>query len=44
MTRILAAGLLAMVLALVAGPRFIRWLRGRNIGQNIREQIGRAHV
>ena len=37
MTRILAAGLLAMVLAVVAGPRFIEWLRSRGIGQNIRE-------
>jgi phospho-N-acetylmuramoyl-pentapeptide-transferase len=35
--RILAAGLLAMVLAVVAGPRFIAWLRGRGIGQSIRE-------
>lgn len=37
MTKILAAGLLAMVLAVVVGPRFITWLRGRGIGQNIRE-------
>ena len=37
MIRILAAGLLAMVLAVVAGPRFIAWLRGRGIGQSIRE-------
>ncbi|MHB0979696.1 MAG: phospho-N-acetylmuramoyl-pentapeptide-transferase [Thermoleophilia bacterium] len=37
MTRILAAGLLAMVLAVLAGPRFIEWLRRRGIGQNIRD-------
>ncbi|HZK48435.1 MAG TPA: phospho-N-acetylmuramoyl-pentapeptide-transferase [Thermoleophilia bacterium] len=37
MIRVLAAGLLAMVLAVVAGPRFIRWLRDRGIGQNIRD-------
>ncbi|MBU2603547.1 MAG: phospho-N-acetylmuramoyl-pentapeptide-transferase [Actinobacteria bacterium] len=43
MTRILAAGLLAMLLALVAGPRFIRWLRGRNIGQNIRDLSPERH-
>ncbi|MHB1344678.1 MAG: phospho-N-acetylmuramoyl-pentapeptide-transferase [Thermoleophilia bacterium] len=37
MTRILAAGLLAMVLAVLTGPRFIAWLRRRGIGQNIRD-------
>ncbi len=37
MTRILAAGLLAMVLAVLAGPRFIAWLRRRGVGQNIRD-------
>jgi phospho-N-acetylmuramoyl-pentapeptide-transferase len=37
MIRILAAGLLAMVLAVIVGPRFIQWLRNRGIGQSIRE-------
>lgn len=43
MTRILAAGLLAMVLAVVAGPRFIAWMRSRGIGQNIREAGPERH-
>jgi phospho-N-acetylmuramoyl-pentapeptide-transferase len=37
MTRILAAGLLAMLLGLVTGPRFISYIKTRGIGQQIRE-------
>ena len=37
MIKILAATLVAMVIAMLAGPRFIRWLQKRGIGQNIRE-------
>jgi phospho-N-acetylmuramoyl-pentapeptide-transferase len=37
MIKILAATLVALVIALLAGPRFIRWLQKRGIGQNIRE-------
>jgi phospho-N-acetylmuramoyl-pentapeptide-transferase len=40
---ILLAGLLSMVLAVVAGPRFISWLRRRNIGQTIREEGPEHH-
>jgi phospho-N-acetylmuramoyl-pentapeptide-transferase len=43
MIRILAAGLLAMVLAVLVGPRFIRWLRDRGIGQNIRDLGPESH-
>ncbi|MHB8868756.1 MAG: phospho-N-acetylmuramoyl-pentapeptide-transferase [Thermoleophilia bacterium] len=43
MTRILAAGLLAMVLAVLTGPRFIAWLRRRGIGQNIRDLGPESH-
>ncbi len=43
MIRILAAGLLAMVLAVVTGPRFIGWLRARGIGQNIRDVGPESH-
>ncbi len=43
MIRILAAGLLAMVLAVVTGPRFIGWLRARGIGQNIRDLGPESH-
>jgi phospho-N-acetylmuramoyl-pentapeptide-transferase len=35
--KILAATLAAMVIAVFVGPRFIRWLQRRGIGQNIRE-------
>jgi phospho-N-acetylmuramoyl-pentapeptide-transferase len=41
--RILAAGMVAMVLAVVAGPRFIGWLRKRGIGQHIREEGPERH-
>src|SRR5665647_1440444 len=37
------AGLLAMVLAVVAGPRFISWLRSRDIGQTIRDEGPEHH-
>ncbi|MCJ7795742.1 MAG: phospho-N-acetylmuramoyl-pentapeptide-transferase [Thermoleophilia bacterium] len=43
MTRVLAAGLLAMVLAVLAGPRFIGWIRTRGIGQHIRELSPERH-
>lgn len=43
MIRILGAGLLAMVLSVVVGPRFIRWLRDRGIGQNIRDLGPESH-
>lgn len=43
MIRILGAGLIAMVLSVVVGPRFIRWLRDRGIGQNIRDLGPESH-
>ncbi len=43
MTRVLAAGLLAMVLAIVAGPRFISWIKTRGIGQQIRDEGPERH-
>ncbi len=36
MIMILAATLVAVIIAMIAGPRFIRWLQRRGIGQNIR--------
>jgi phospho-N-acetylmuramoyl-pentapeptide-transferase len=42
MIKILAATLVAVVIAMLAGPRFIRWLHRRGIGQNIRE-VGPEH-
>jgi len=41
--KILASTLVAMVIALVAGPPFIRWLQRRGIGQNIRELTPERH-
>ncbi len=42
MIEILAATLVAVVIAMLAGPRFIKWLHRRGIGQNIRE-VGPEH-
>jgi phospho-N-acetylmuramoyl-pentapeptide-transferase len=41
--KILAATLVAMVIGMVAGPWFIRWLHTRGIGQNIRELTPASH-
>ncbi len=43
MIKILAATLVALVIAMLAGPRFIRWLQKRGIGQNIREAGPERH-
>jgi phospho-N-acetylmuramoyl-pentapeptide-transferase len=42
--RVLAAGILAMVLTILVGPRFIRWLRERGIGQTIRDEGPEHHT
>ena len=39
----MGASVLAMVLVLVIGPAFIRWLRLNEFGQNIREEGPEAH-
>jgi len=41
--RAMGASVLAMVLVLVIGPAFIRWLRVNEFGQNIREEGPQAH-
>ena len=43
MIKILGATLVAVVIAMLAGPRFIRWLQRRGIGQNIRELTPERH-
>jgi phospho-N-acetylmuramoyl-pentapeptide-transferase len=43
MIKLLGATLLAVVIAMIAGPRFIRWLQRRGIGQNIREEGPESH-
>ena len=44
MVRVLVAGLVAMVIAVVVGPTFINWLRRRSIGQQIREEMPAGHA
>jgi phospho-N-acetylmuramoyl-pentapeptide-transferase len=44
MVPVLIAGLLAMVAAVVIGPKFIEVLRSRNLGQQIRAEGPAAHV
>jgi phospho-N-acetylmuramoyl-pentapeptide-transferase len=39
----MAATLVALVIGMVAGPRYIRWLTRRGIGQNIRELTPESH-
>jgi len=44
MVRVLIAGLVAMVLAIVIGPTFIEWLRRSGVGQQIREEGPARHI
>jgi phospho-N-acetylmuramoyl-pentapeptide-transferase len=44
MVGVLIAGLMAMVAAVVIGPKFIELLRARNLGQQIRAEGPAAHV
>jgi phospho-N-acetylmuramoyl-pentapeptide-transferase len=44
MVRVLIAGLVAMVIAVVVGPQFIEWLRRQSIGQHIREEGPARHI
>ena len=44
MVPVLIAGLLAMVAAVIIGPKFIGMLRARNLGQQIRAEGPAAHV
>ena len=43
MLKVMAATLVALVIGMVVGPRFIRWLQRRGIGQNIRELTPESH-
>jgi phospho-N-acetylmuramoyl-pentapeptide-transferase len=43
MVRVLIAGILALVISIVVGPRFIRFLRDREYGQQIREELPSHH-
>ncbi|HEY3206182.1 MAG TPA: phospho-N-acetylmuramoyl-pentapeptide-transferase [Gaiellaceae bacterium] len=44
MVRVLIAGLAAMLISILAGPRFIAFLRRREYGQTIREEGPERHV
>src|ERR687885_2095590 len=44
MVRVLIAGLGAMLLSILAGPRFIAFLRRREYGQHIREEGPQSHM
>jgi phospho-N-acetylmuramoyl-pentapeptide-transferase len=43
MVRVLVAGILALIISIVVGPRFIRFLREREYGQQIREEGPQHH-
>ena len=43
MERVIAAGLFAMVLSIVVGPKFIEFLRRNELGQHIREEGPEGH-
>ncbi len=44
MTRVLIAGLIALIVSIVIGPRFIAFLRENEFGQHIREEGPEHHV
>src|ERR671923_1241407 len=44
MERVLAAGLLAMVISILVGPKFIAFLRRNEFGQMIREEGPAGHA
>ena len=44
MERVLAAGLLAMIISIVVGPKFIEFLRRNEFGQMIREEGPAGHA
>src|SRR6516165_1687028 len=43
MVRVLVAGILALLISIAIGPRFIRFLREREYGQQIREELPSHH-
>ena len=44
MVRVLIAGILALTISIAIGPRFIRYLRDREYGQQIREEGPKHHA
>ena len=43
MIRVLAAGVIAMIVSIVIGPKFIAFLRRNEFGQHIREELPQGH-
>jgi phospho-N-acetylmuramoyl-pentapeptide-transferase len=43
-TEVLLSGIIAMVISIVAGPKFIDFLRRNELGQHIREEGPKGHV
>ena len=43
MIRVLAAGVIAMVVSIIVGPKFIEFLRRNEFGQHIREEGPEGH-
>ena len=44
MERVLIAGIVAMVISIIAGPRFIEFLRRKEFGQFVREEGPAGHI
>ncbi|HYZ77516.1 MAG TPA: phospho-N-acetylmuramoyl-pentapeptide-transferase, partial [Gaiellaceae bacterium] len=44
MTRVLIAAIVAMVISIIVGPKFIQFLRRNEFGQHIREEGPERHV
>lgn len=44
MLELMAATLVALIIGMVAGPRFISWLQRRGIGQKVRELTPEGHL
>jgi phospho-N-acetylmuramoyl-pentapeptide-transferase len=43
-TEVLLSGIIAMVISIGAGPKFIDFLRRNKLGQHIREEGPKGHV
>ena len=44
MVRVLIAGILAMVISILAGPRFIRFLREKEYGEHVNPDVPQQHA
>jgi phospho-N-acetylmuramoyl-pentapeptide-transferase len=42
--RVILATIVAMVISIVVGPKFIEFLRGRQLGQHIRDEMPEGHM